>query len=45
VQHDYALSSRVVFYVMAGVMLLCFVLALAGMPRGRAEPDYSPGPR
>ena len=41
VQHDFALSSRTVFYVMAGVMLVSFVVALAGMPAGRvveAEP-------
>jgi EmrB/QacA subfamily drug resistance transporter len=37
VQHDYALSSRVVFYVMAGVMLVSFVVALVGMPGGRVE--------
>jgi hypothetical protein len=35
VQHDFALSSRVVFYVMAGVMLVSFGVALAAMPRGR----------
>lgn len=37
VQHDYALSSRVVFYVMAGVMLVFFVVALVGMPEGRVQ--------
>jgi EmrB/QacA subfamily drug resistance transporter len=37
IQHDYALSSRVVFYVMAGVMLLSFVVALVGMPAGKVE--------
>jgi EmrB/QacA subfamily drug resistance transporter len=37
VQHDLALSSRVVFYVMAGVMLVSFAVALAGMPAGRVE--------
>jgi EmrB/QacA subfamily drug resistance transporter len=37
IQHDYALSSRVVFYVMAGVMLVSFVVALVGMPAGRVE--------
>jgi EmrB/QacA subfamily drug resistance transporter len=35
VQHDFALSSRVVFYVMAGVMLVSFVVALVAMPPGR----------
>ena len=37
VQHDFALSSRAIFYVMASVMVVCFVVALAGMPRGRVE--------
>ena len=36
IQHDFALSSRAVFYVMAGVMALAFVVALVGMPGGRA---------
>jgi hypothetical protein len=48
VQHDFALSSRAVFYVMAGVMALCFLVAVAGMPRGRAsaapEDGRSPQP-
>jgi EmrB/QacA subfamily drug resistance transporter len=35
VQHDFALSSRVVFYVMAGVMLVAFVVSLVAMPSGR----------
>jgi EmrB/QacA subfamily drug resistance transporter len=42
VQHDFALSTRVVFYAMAGVMALAFVVALLGLPRGRAE---EPGAR
>jgi EmrB/QacA subfamily drug resistance transporter len=37
VQHDFALSTRVVFYAMAGVMAVAFVIALVGMPRGRVE--------
>ena len=36
VQHDFALSSRTVFYVMAGVMALSFLVALVGVPGGRA---------
>ena len=36
IQQDFALSSRAVFYVMAGVMALAFVVALVGMPGGRA---------
>jgi EmrB/QacA subfamily drug resistance transporter len=36
VQQDFALSSRAVFYVMAGVMALAFLVALVGMPGGRS---------
>ena len=36
-QSDYALSMRVVFYTMAGVMAVAFVVALIGMPAGRVE--------
>jgi EmrB/QacA subfamily drug resistance transporter len=50
IQQDFALSSRAVFYVMAGVMALAFVVALVGMPRGRAavvaatDGDAEPAP-
>jgi hypothetical protein len=37
VQHDFALSTRSVFYVMAGFMALAFVVSLVAMPAGRAE--------
>lgn len=37
VQHDFALASRTVFYVMAGIMALAFAVALVAMPGGRAE--------
>ena len=37
VQSDYALSMRAVFYVMAGVMAIAFLVALIGMPAGRVE--------
>ena len=37
VQHDFALASRTVFYVMAGVMALAFVIALTAMPAGKVE--------
>jgi len=37
VQHDFALASRTVFYVMAAVMALAFVVALATMPAGKVE--------
>jgi EmrB/QacA subfamily drug resistance transporter len=43
VQHDFALASRTVFYIMAGVMALSFVVALIGMPRGRVESAEEPG--
>jgi hypothetical protein len=45
VQHDFALSSRVVFYVMAGVMLVSFVVALAAMPPGRVPEAAGQVPR
>jgi EmrB/QacA subfamily drug resistance transporter len=37
VQHDFALASRTVFYAMAGVMALAFVVSLATMPSGKVE--------
>lgn len=37
VKHDFALSTRTVFYVMAGLMALTFLLSLVAMPAGRAE--------
>ncbi|HKJ35428.1 MAG TPA: MFS transporter [Solirubrobacterales bacterium] len=37
VQLDYALATRTVFYVMAGVMALAFVVALLTMQPGRVE--------
>jgi hypothetical protein len=42
VQLDFALSMRVVFYVMAGVMAVAFVVALIGMPRGKAVTEGEP---
>ena len=45
VQHDFALSSRVVFYVMACLMVLSFVVALVGMPAGRVEAAAGEAPR
>ena len=36
VQHDFALASRTVFYAMAGVMAVAFVVALIWMPSGKA---------
>jgi fucose permease len=37
VQLDFALSSRTVFYVMAGVMAVAFVVSLIAMPGGKVE--------
>jgi EmrB/QacA subfamily drug resistance transporter len=51
IQLDFALASRTVFYAMAGVMVVAFLVALIGMPKGKApdrldnesaEPDASP---
>jgi fucose permease len=44
VQHDFALASRTVFYAMAGVMALAFLVALLWMPSGKA-PDLEDGAR
>jgi EmrB/QacA subfamily drug resistance transporter len=37
VSYDFALASRTVFYAMAGVMAVAFVVALAKMPSGKVE--------
>jgi EmrB/QacA subfamily drug resistance transporter len=37
VQLDYAMATRSVFYVMAGVMAVCFVVALLFSPPGKME--------
>ena len=40
VQHDFALSIGTVFYVMAGALVLAFLVAVLWMPAGRAaEPE------
>jgi EmrB/QacA subfamily drug resistance transporter len=44
VQYDFALSSRTVFYCMAGVMAIAFLVALIWMPSGKA-PDLEDGER
>ena len=36
---DFALASRTVFYAMAGVMAVAFVIALARMPAGKVEEE------
>jgi hypothetical protein len=43
VQHDFALASRTVFYAMAGVMAVAFVVALIWMPSGKAPDDGGDG--
>lgn len=40
IPHDFALASRTVFYAMAGVMAVAFLVALKWMPAGKA-PDLN----
>jgi hypothetical protein len=49
VQLDFAHSLRTVFFIMAAVMAVAFVVALVAVPRGRAPeaaavPDAEPQP-
>jgi EmrB/QacA subfamily drug resistance transporter len=37
IPHDFALATQTVFYAMAGVMAVAFVVALASMPAGKVE--------
>jgi EmrB/QacA subfamily drug resistance transporter len=39
IQLDFALASRTVFYAMAGVMAVAFVISLLAMPGGKVEQD------
>jgi EmrB/QacA subfamily drug resistance transporter len=39
VPHDFALASRTVFYAMAGVMAVAFVVSLVAMPSGKVEEE------
>ena len=39
VQLDFAHSVQTVFYLMAGVMALAFVVAVLGVPHGRVEEE------
>ena len=41
VPHDFALASRTVFYGMAAVMAVAFVVALVAMPSGKVEEQVS----
>jgi MFS family permease len=44
VQQDFALSVQVVFYAMAGVMMVAFLVTVVGMPGGRVEAVPQPEP-
>jgi len=39
IPHDFAMASRTVFYGMAGVMAVAFVIALVRMPAGKVEEE------
>lgn len=39
IPHDFAFASRTVFYGMAAVMAVAFVIALVGMPAGKVEKE------
>jgi fucose permease len=39
IPHDFAMASRTVFYGMAGVMALAFLIALVRMPGGKVEEE------
>jgi EmrB/QacA subfamily drug resistance transporter len=39
IPHDFAMASRTVFYGMAAVMAVAFVIALVAMPSGRVETE------
>jgi EmrB/QacA subfamily drug resistance transporter len=39
IPHDFAMASRTVFYAMAGVMAVAFVIALVRMPGGKVETE------
>jgi EmrB/QacA subfamily drug resistance transporter len=39
IPHDFALASRTVFYGMAAVMVVAFVVSLVGMPAGKVETE------
>jgi hypothetical protein len=39
IQYDFALSTRTVFYAMAAVMVVAFVVSLVWMPAGKVESE------
>ena len=41
IPHDFAMASRTVFYGMAGVMAIAFVIALVRMPAGKVEAEVT----
>jgi hypothetical protein len=44
IPHDFALASRTVFYAMAGVMVVAFLVSLVGMPGGKVETEVEDNP-
>ena len=44
IPHDFALASRTVFYGMAAVMAVAFVVALVAMPSGKVEEQVEDEP-
>jgi hypothetical protein len=44
VPHDFALASRTIFYAMAGVMAVAFVVSLVAMPSGKVEEQVEEDP-
>jgi EmrB/QacA subfamily drug resistance transporter len=43
VQHDFANATQTIFYVMAGIMVLTFVVAHLWLPKDRVEAVVEPG--
>jgi hypothetical protein len=37
IPHDFAVASRTVFYGMAAVMVVAFLVSLVGIPAGKVE--------
>jgi hypothetical protein len=44
VQLAFARSTQPVFYAMAGVLALTFLIALVWLPRGRLDQSLAPAP-
>jgi hypothetical protein len=42
VRHDFAESTQTIFYVMAGVLVACYVVAHLWLPKGGPEIEASP---